>query len=166
MHARSCIHLRPDFFACVRKKVMNRLILSRNIFFAILVFFIASCTTHRTIAIEEGWELLGETKVNFVTDKDEIPVTSRNEFTAIKFRVEDKDVRLNYLKIYFRNGDVLQPAIDQVLSANQDSKVIELAREGRPIDKIEFKYHTTGGKLLKGRASVLVFGKKYYAYGY
>jgi hypothetical protein len=148
-----------------KKKLMNRLILSRNIFLVFLVFLIASCTTHRTIAIEEGWELLGERKVDFIRDKDELPVTSRNEFTALRFKVEDRDIRLNYLKIYFRNGDVLQPAIDEVLPANQNSKIIELGREGRPIDKIEFKYHTTG-KLLNGRATVLVFGKKYYAYGY
>src|SRR5690348_11749572 len=117
---------------------MNKLILSRNILFAILAFFTVSCSTHRTVAIEEGWELLGERKVNFIRDKDEIPVTSRNEFTALRFKVEDRDIRLNYLKIYFRNGDVLQPAIDEVLPANQNSKVIELGREGRPIDKIEF----------------------------
>jgi hypothetical protein len=125
-----------------------------------------SCTSTRSIAIEEGWELLGEQKVNFLKDKDQILVVSRNEFIALRFKVEDRDIRLNYLKIYFRSGDILQPAIDEIINANQNSRIIELANEGRPIEKIEFKYHTIGTKYLGGRANVLVFGKKYYAAGY
>jgi hypothetical protein len=143
---------------------MTKFVLARNLFFVLVALVIVSCSSsRRTVAIEEGWELLGERKVDFIKDKDEIPVTSRSEFTALKFKVEDRDVRLNYLKIYFKNGDVLQPSVDEVIPANQTSRVIELARDGRPIDKIEFKYHTTGGKLLSGRASVLVFGRKYYS---
>jgi hypothetical protein len=125
-----------------------------------------SCTSTRSIAIEEGWELLGEQKVNFLKDKDQILVVSRNEFIALRFKVEDRDIRLNYLKIYFRSGDILQPAIDEIINANQNSRIIELANEGRPIEKIEFKYHTIGTKYFGGRANVLVFGKKYYAAGY
>ncbi len=145
---------------------MKRFLLIRSYAFIVLLLMIVSCTTTRSIAIEEGWELLGERKVNFIRDKDDISVTSRNEFTALRFKVENRDIRLNYLKIFFRNGDVLQPAVDVIINANQNSKVIELAREGRPIDKVEFKYHTTGGNVLEGRANILVFGKKYYPGGY
>lgn len=145
---------------------MKRLLLAKSFVFIALLLLFASCTTTRSIAIEEGWELLGERKVNFVRDKDDINVTSRNEFTALRFKVENRDIRLNYLKIHFRNGDVLQPAIDEIINANQNSHVIELARDGRPIDKVEFKYHTTGSNVLEGRASVLLFGKKYYPGGY
>lgn len=145
---------------------MNKFLLAKSYVFIALLLMFVSCTNTRSIAIEEGWELLGERKVNFVRDKDDINVTSRNEFTALRFRVEDRDIRLNYLKIFFRNGDVLQPAVDELISANQNSRIIELAREGRPIDKVEFKYRTTGGNLLEGRANVLVFGKKYYPGGY
>lgn len=41
------------------------------------------------------------------------------------------------------------------------SKIIDLALEGRYIDRIEFKYRTTGN-VLQGRANVLIFGKRYY----
>ena len=125
------------------------------------VISITSCfTTRRSIPIEEGWELLGEQKVNFVRDKDELDVVSRNQFTEIKFRVEGREVRLHDLKIYFDNGDKLEPSLDEVIRANQSSRVIELARDGRYIDKIEFKYRTTGN-ILDGRATVLVFAKRY-----
>jgi hypothetical protein len=126
------------------------------------VLLFNSCTsTRRSIGIEEGWELLSEKKVNFVRDKDEITVENRrNKFTAIRFAVEDREVQINELKIYFDNGDKLEPSLDEVIRANQSSRVIELARDGRYIDKIEFKYRTTGN-ILDGRATVLVFAKRY-----
>ncbi len=145
---------------------MKSLIVTCFSSFFILLLVLTSCTSTRSIAIEEGWELLGEQKVNFLRDKDQITVVSRNEFIALRFKVEDHDIRLNYLKIFFRSGDILQPAIDEIINANQNSRIIELAREGRPIEKIEFKYHTIGNNYFKGRANVLVFGKKYYAAGY
>ena len=148
---------------------MERLLRKHSFFLFILVFTVVlftSCgSSRRSIGLEEGWELLSERKVNFVRDKDEIAIESRNQFTALRFKVEDRDVRLNDLKVYFDNGDKLEPALDEVIPADQSSRIIELARDGRRIDKIEFKYRTTGN-LLKGRANVLVIGKKYNPYGY
>ncbi len=126
------------------------------------VALIASChSSRRSIGIEEGWELLSEQKVNFVRDKDEIVLNNRTPYTAMRFKFEDKNVHINDLKIYFQNGDKLEPNIDDDIQADQFSRVIDLGREGRYIDRIEFKYRTTGN-LLKGRANILVLGKKYY----
>ena len=129
-----------------------------------LLFTTTSGPSRRSVAIEEGWELISEHKVNFVRDKDEITIESRNQFTAIKFKVEDRDIRLNGLKVVFDNGDKLEPSLDVIIAANKESRVIELAQDGRRIDKINFQYRTTGS-LLQGRANVLVFGKKYSPYG-
>jgi len=145
---------------------MKRYTASRNAFFlmfaVLIVTTLSACySSRRSISVEEGWELLGEERVDFVRDKDELIVTSRNQFTDIKFKVEDREIRINDLQIYFQNGDKLAPSIDLVVPANQESRVIELARDGRTISKIEFKYRTTGN-ILQGRANVLVYGKKYY----
>lgn len=131
-------------------------------FFSLLVITtVTSCgTSRRSIAIEEGWELLGEEKVNFVRDNDAINVTSSNRFTHIKFRIEDREVRLNNLKITLENGDVLQPALDDVVAPDQYSRDILIANEGRLIREISFRYRTTGN-VLQGRANVLVLGKRY-----
>ena len=134
---------------------------NRNVFFVIMLF-VASCfSPRRSIAIQEGWELLGEEKVDFVRDKDILMVNSNTLFTAIQFKVENKEVRLNELKIYFDNGDKLEPAVDEDIQPGQTSREIELGGEGRHIKQIEFKYRTVGS-LVKGRANVLVFGRKYY----
>ena len=134
-----------------------------------LLFFVAvalmSCgSSKKTIAIEEGWELLSEHKVNFVRDKDEIVLNNQHQYSAMKFRVEERDVRINEIKVYFKNGDKLEPSLDATIAAGTKSREIELSSEGRVIDKIEFRYRTTG-TMLKGRANVLLFGKKaYYNY--
>jgi len=142
-------------------------ILSTKGLFSFCVLFLAFATVscysnRRSLAIEDGWDLLGEQKVNFVRDKDEIDVRSRGVYTDIRFKVEDREVRINDLKIYFQNGDKLEPSIDFVIGADQESRIIELGKDGRNIDKIEFKYRTTGN-ILQGRANVLVFGKRYNA---
>ena len=144
------------------KKVFTWSTASGTILLLIFLFALASCSSSRkSIGVEEGWELLSESKVNFVRDKDEIRINSHNKFTAIRFKVEDREVRINDVKIYFDNGDKLEPNIDEVILADQYSRIIELAKDGRYIDRIEFKYRTTGN-VLKGRANVILFGKRYY----
>ena len=127
----------------------------------LLVMAISACTSsRRSIGIEEGWELLGEEKVNFVRDRDELDVRSRNQYTALRFIVEEREIRLNDLKITYQNGDQLTPAVDEVIPAGQTSRIIELAAEGKYIDKIEFAYRTTGN-VLKGRGKVIILGRRY-----
>ncbi|MDB5192330.1 MAG: hypothetical protein JWQ96_1893 [Segetibacter sp.] len=151
----------------MKRAVSFRNIITLSAFVLLVSMFNISCTTaRRTVGIEEGWEMLGERKVGIVYDKDEIIVDSRNKFTALRFKVEDLDVRVNYLKIHFRSGDILQPSVDFVIPANQNSKTIELGAEGKTIEKIEFKYSTANANFIKGRANVLIFGKKYYPQGY
>lgn len=128
--------------------------------FVALLLVTACGSSRRSIGIEEGWDILGEDKVNFVRDRDAIDVRSRNAYTAIRFVVEDRDIRISDLKIIYQNGDQLTPAIDETIRAGQRSRIIELAADGKYIDKIEFSYRTTGN-LLKGRASVLVLGRRY-----
>ena len=129
-----------------------------------LMIINASCApARRSISVEEGWDLLGEKKVDFVRSTDVIEVHSSYKFTAIRFKVEKHEVRLTELKIHFQNGDKLEPSLDDVLPADQYSREIELSTDGKFVYKIEFKYRTTGN-IFKGRANMLVFGKRYTGY--
>jgi hypothetical protein len=137
---------------------MIKKILSAVIF---LMIINASCAPpRRTLSVEEGWDLLGEKKVDFVRSTDVIEIHSTYKFTAIRFKVEKHEVRLTGVKISYQNGDKLEPALDDVLPADQYSREIELAQDGKFIYKIEFKYRTTGN-IFKGRANMLIFGKRY-----
>ncbi len=125
-----------------------------------MAFVMSSCgSSRRTVIVEEGWEKIGEAKVNFVRDMDQIDVASENRYTAVVFMVQDREVHINDLKIHFTNGDKLEPQLDDLIAADKYSKVIDIDREGRMIDKISFRYRTTGN-ILKGRATVLVMGRK------
>jgi len=135
-------------------------IIATGIFICVAIVFVSCSSTRRSIAIEEGWELLGEQKVNFVRDKDVIEVHSNNKFTALQFRVEEHEIRLSELTVQFQNGDKLSPSVDAVIAPDQSSRIIEIAEDGRYITKIEFRYRTSGN-VFSGRANVLVFGKRY-----
>jgi hypothetical protein len=137
---------------------MIRKILTAIIF--LMIINVSCAPARRSISVEEGWDLLGEKKVDFVKSTDVIEVHSSYKFTAIRFKVEKHEVRLNGLKITYQNGDKLEPSLDDILPADQYSREIELATDGKMVYKIEFTYRTTGN-IFKGRASMLVFGKRY-----
>ncbi len=125
----------------------------------IVIIFSSSCASTKTIPLEEGWDLLGETKVNFIRDRDELKILNTTQYTAIRFRVENKDVHIKDVNIIYPNGDKLTPAIEEDIAAGQYSKQIDLAPEGKDIRSIQFSYRSTGN-VLKGRATVYVFGKR------
>ena len=130
---------------------------------AIMLIVIVStgCGSSKTIAIEQGWDLLGEEKVNFVTDNDKINVYNQTLYTAIKFQVTTKDIHINDVNIIYPNGDKLNPSVDEDIAAGSFSKEIEIDPLGKEIRGVQFKYRSKGN-LLKGRARVLVFGKRAY----
>lgn len=129
----------------------------------VLLFIISvtviSCSSSRNVRdTPEGWVLLGDRKVNFVRDVDELKVYNTERFTALLFKVEKRAIRINSLEVYFENGDKLDVNVDADVEVNQFSKIIQLASEGKQIDRIKFKYRTTGN-ILKGRARVKVYGR-------
>ncbi len=132
-------------------------------FFLVIAFsviFVSCGSTRNSVSVEEGWELLGETKAGFIRETDVINVSSKNQFTAIRFKVENAEIKLSDLDVYFENGDKLSPALDVNIPAGQESRLIELTSEGRGISKIEFKYRTIGS-IIKKKANILIFGKRF-----
>jgi hypothetical protein len=139
---------------------VSRVIIPALALFAFSLLITSCSSSRKSIPVEQGWDLLGEQKVNFVRDRDAITVYNTNRYTAIRFKVENKEIILNDLKIVYENGDKLTPTISDKIGADQYSREIELGPEGKSIRTIEFKFRSTGN-LLKGRANVLVYGKRY-----
>ena len=144
------------------KRVLNNRIFATVILFAFALLMNSCGSSRKSIAVEEGWELLGESKVDFIKDKDKVDVLSSNRFTALRFKVEERGIRLTDLQVVYQNGDKLSPVIDESIAADQYSRDIELSADGKSIRSVDFKYRTTGN-ILKGRGTVLLFGKKYVA---
>lgn len=104
--------------------------------------------------------MLGELTVNFGRDRDALQINSSSRFSALRFKIEERAVKIQELKVVFANLDKLEPSIDEEVQADQYSKIIELGPDGKEVRSVEFKYRTTGN-LLKGRAKILVFGKRF-----
>lgn len=138
-----------------------RKILRFTLFISLVIISLSCGSTRNSIAVEEGWELLGETKAGFIRETDVINVNSRNQFTAIRFKVEGAEIKLSELGVFFDSGDKLSPAVDETIPAGKESRLIELAADGRTITKIELKYRTVGS-IIKKKANILVFGKRYH----
>jgi hypothetical protein len=104
------------------------------------------------------WELLGQRKVNFKTDRDVITVTATEGiFTKIKLKVLYNAIELLDLKVYFGDGDVHDVAVRKVIAAGGETRVIDLPGAARVIKKVEFVYRSRGPR--PGRATVMLFGK-------
>ena len=138
-----------------------RKVLRFTLFISLAIISFSCGSTRNSIAVEEGWELLGETKAGFIRETDVINVNSRNQFTAIRFKVEGAEIKLSELGVFFGSGDKLSPAVDETIPAGKESRLIELAADGRTITKIELKYRTVGS-IIKKKANILVFGKRYH----
>jgi len=120
-----------------------------------------SCTsTKRSTVTPAGWLILGETKANFVREKEVIRIYSPDKYTDIQFRVEGQPVKITDMSIYFDNGDRLTPRIDDAIQPGQYSNVINLADNGKKLDRVEFRYRTVGN-VTKGRARIILMGKAY-----
>lgn len=135
-------------------------IITALVFVSVVMLSISCGNSRKSVSVEEGWELLGETKANFVRDRDKIDVLNSNLYTAIRFQVEKKDIHINSLEIVYQNGDKLNPVIDDDIIAGQSSREIELGPLGKSLRSIDFTYRSRGN-LLKGRSTILVFGKRY-----
>ena len=136
-------------------------LLKLTLFFGLIIISFSCGSSRNSIAVEEGWELLGETKAGFIRETNVINVNSRNQFTALRFKVEGAEIKLSALDVYFESGDRLSPAVDESISAGQESRLIELAADGRTIKKIEFRFRTVGS-IIKKKANILIFGKRYH----
>jgi hypothetical protein len=127
----------------------------------ILIAFIlvaGSCASTRSSDKRE-WVLLGREKVGFINESDAITVNKKTAYTAIRFLVEDRPIRLHDLKIYFDNGTAFDASVDSDIQPGEYSRVIDLPGNKRKIDKIEFRYRTTGN-ILKGRATIKLYGMR------
>ncbi|MEO8150968.1 MAG: hypothetical protein ABI723_25265 [Bacteroidia bacterium] len=105
---------------------------------------IASAQTPKVIMNDKtGWHKIGETTVNFKTEKDVITVLGADRFASIKFKVTDAAIHLVSLEIFFENGDTQPVTINSAINANGESRVIDLINGSeRSIKKIEFMYKT------------------------
>ncbi|MEP7321519.1 MAG: hypothetical protein ABI761_06355 [Saprospiraceae bacterium] len=107
----------------------------------------------------DEWKVIGERSVKFTTDRDVIRVGGNDWYSKLKIKVVDAPLHISDFDVIFENGERFDVAIKENIREGGESRVIDLPGRERRIDRIEFKYRTTG-KLIRGTANVIVFGRR------
>jgi hypothetical protein len=91
----------------------------------------------------QRWEKLGQRKVNFKVDKDEI-IVGRIEglFTALQIKVNKGPINMHRMVVHFRNGSTKEVELKNNFSAGDESRAIDLPGNVRVITKVVFWYDT------------------------
>ena len=102
-----------------------------------------------------NWEKLGERKVNYKLDRDEIFVTAKDgRFNAIQLRFKVAPINLHRCVIHFRNGTTQSVALKNKFLPGQTTRVIDIKGKRRIIKKVVFYYDTRGLRPGKGRVEL------------
>lgn len=126
-----------------------------KIFLACGLFFLALSS----FVILDEWRIIGERSVKFSSDKDVIRVGGNDWYTKLKIKVVDAPLHISNFDVIFENGERFDVALRNDIPQGGESRVIDLPGAERRIDRIEFRYKTTG-RLRKGTANVIVFGRR------
>jgi len=109
---------------------------------------------------KSGWHKIGETRVDFTHESDEIMVIGANKFGSVKIKVTDAPVNLKSFDIYFDKGDVQNVSIGESIKAPGESRVVQLeGNSERVIKKMVLRYNTANSNAGK-KAHVEIWGLK------
>jgi hypothetical protein len=87
------------------------------------------------------WEKLGQRKVNYGLDRDEIFVTARDgRFSKIKLRVKNGGLNMHRCVIHFANGSKQNVEMRNNLAPGSETRVIDINGGRRVIKKVVFWY--------------------------
>jgi hypothetical protein len=124
--------------------------------FAILIT--GSAFTPKPGYTQGRWEKLGERKVNFKADRDEIHVgVADGKFDALKLKVTEGAINLQRMVVHFGNGDTKEIEMRSNIARGGESRVIDLPGNNRIITKVVFWYDTKNHANRK--AHVALWGK-------
>lgn len=110
-----------------------------------------SFTPFTNSANAQRWEKLGQRKVNFKADRDEIGVGRYDGFlTGLQIRVRKGSINMIKMEVHFGNGETKEVPLKNNFKDGDDSRVIDLPGNRRVIVKVVFWYESTssseGGK--------------------
>jgi hypothetical protein len=102
--------------------------------------------------------LLGSRNVNFVLEKDVIPVAPyEGMFSKLMFKVQGNAVEITKLMVTYGNGDTQELPVKWIFQKGDWSREIDLKGDKRLIKKIVFHYKTVG-RMIRGKARLSVYG--------
>lgn len=107
---------------------------------------------------KSGWHKIGETRVDFKTETDEIIVLGKDRFDFIKIIVNDAPVDLISFIIHFEDNEIENVTIGKEIKAAGETRVVDL-KGGKHIKKVSFIYKTVTNKKDE-KANIELWGLK------
>jgi hypothetical protein len=132
------------------------------ILFALAVSYGTASSQQTTVISKDtlGWYKIGEAKVDFKKDRDEITILGADQFKSIKLKIYNAPIDLKDLEIYFENGKKQDVKVNKLIQTAGESPVIDLEGGGeRNLKKINFVYKTEPSNM-DLKAYVEVWGLK------
>lgn len=105
----------------------------------------------------KGWTLLGAQTVDSRRDKDAIRVGRYlGAFDQLTMVVNDSDLELKQLKIYFVKGEAWSPKVAHTFREGTRTRIIDLPGRDRRIARVELAYGNLPGG---GKARIELYGR-------
>ena len=89
-----------------------------------------------------GWHKIGETNVDFKTDKDVVKVWGADKFKALQIKAVDAPVHIENMQVVYENGEPEDIPIRYDFKKGTESRAIDLKGYERKIKEINFVYRT------------------------
>lgn len=120
-----------------------------------MIIMMVGCAS--SSGVQGNWEKLGQKKVNYGLDKDQIVVTARDgKFKAIKLAFKGGKMNMHKCVIHYANGEKQNVSLKKNYSAGDESRRIDLKGNRRIISKVVFWYDTKN--LARKKATVVLWG--------
>jgi hypothetical protein len=94
---------------------------------------------------KSGWHKIGETRVDFKTETDEIIVLGKDKFEFVKLFINDSPVNLISFIIYFEDNTMQNVSVGQEIKAAGETRVVDL-KGAKRIKKVSFVYKTVSNR--------------------
>jgi hypothetical protein len=141
----------------IKKQVImkNQLVKIAGVF--ILAFLVAG---YSAVAQNKlTWDKIGTETIDYTIDHDVVSLNkSQQPYTALKIKVTNGTLNVHKATVHFANGDKQDVELPEVLSQDNDGKLIDLEGNKRIIEKVTFWYDTKNES--NEKATVEVWARK------
>lgn len=133
--------------------------INKLIIVAVALLMVATANISFGQNLVKDWEPLGTRVVDYTLDHDVVSLkNSATAFTALRVSVKGGTINMHKATVHFANGDKQDIDFPEVLTPENDGKIIDLKGNDRVIEKITFWYDTR--QKSNQKATIEVFGKK------
>ena len=106
-----------------------------------------------------GWHKIGETHVDFKSDKDVVKVWGADHFKALQIKAVDAPVHIESMQVSYENGELEDIPVRFDFKKGTESRAIDLKGTEKRIKEITFVYRTAPNSNDKA-AHIEIYGLK------